>query len=221
MTDILAFDPERTTNARAMVHACQLGWIQEPVFDATYNTGKFWTEYRPDGLYTNDIAHPADYQFDWTKPIPKTQHERYVTVVFDPDYKMQGTPSTLGDVAKMNESYGTNIAKTTTERLEHMLLGATNLSEMVEPNGHMLIKCMDQIFNGRHGSQTGMFLDLFDELPGWRFVSWLHVSAATTMPQRSQVNPRNNYSTLMCFQRKGGGVMHPTIRKVREETGQS
>ena len=207
--DILAFDPDRTTNAQAIAEAAQLGWLPEPVFDATHNSGKFWADYQPESLTTNDIAHPADYAHDWTEQFPLDMWGRFGAVVFDPDYKLQGTASKAFEA--MNRNYGVDVNLPVVERLRQMRAGAKHCADLVVDGGFLLVKCQDQIEAQRFCHQTRMFLDLFDTIPGpWRFVSWLHVQSGVR-PQRSQANPRNNYSTLMAFQRRPGGTRHPKV----------
>lgn len=48
--EVVAYDPTRRRNARAIVDAASLGWLQpsDLVLDLTHKTGRFWSEWRPD-----------------------------------------------------------------------------------------------------------------------------------------------------------------------------
>lgn len=201
MSEVLVFDPTRRHNGDLIAHAAQIGWLPEPVFDATYGLGRFWSEYKPETLVTNDLFTEADNDWDWRYPV----HEHsaslgsFGAVVFDPPFKEQGTPST--SYHTMNKGYGVDVARTKSDLHTLLSIGAINCADLVRPGGFLLVKCMDQIVCGRFTSQTTMFREVIEALPGWAFESWLHL-ASTPRPQRSQVKPRNNYSTLLAFKRR-------------------
>ena len=200
MSDILVFDPARRHNGDLIRDAAQLGWLPEPVFDATYGDGKFWSEYKPETLITNDRYKPADHQWNWRQPVHPEHgwRRQFGCVVFDPDYKLQGTGSAV--FADMNMSYGMDRDKTVGQRMDDIRTGAINCSHLVAVGGFMLVKCMDQIACGQMQRQTDMVIEALE--PSLRFESWLHLPMKSVRPQRSQRKPRNNYSTLLAFKRR-------------------
>jgi hypothetical protein len=110
-----------------------------------------------------------------------------------------GTPS---DAFKtMDTAYGVQDPVSVDDKVDALATGALNCADLVAPGGFLLIKCMDQIVCGRFRSQTEMYRRLFEDQLGWQFESWLHLTS-TPRPQRSQVKPRNNYSTLLAFRRR-------------------
>jgi hypothetical protein len=210
---VLVFDQARRTNADLIADAARIGWLPEPVFDATYGKGAFWSKYKPETLVTNDLYKPADHAFDYGQAFPTDMHRQYGCVVYDPDYKLQGSGSK--QFAAKNYAYGVDRDKTVGRRLGDLRTGAVNSGALVRKGGFLLIKCQDQVACGKVHRQTGMvaeelkalpgwtmlLVDWFDASPEWRFESWLHLTH-TAPPQRSQVKPRNNYSTLLAFRRR-------------------
>ena len=201
MSDVLVFDPARRHNGDLIRDAAQLGWLPEPVFDATYGLGRFWSEYKPETLITNDLHTEADHHWDWEHPVPDDCPWRasHGTVVWDSPYKAQGRPSQ--QYKAMNTGYGVNQYRTMGQLRNLLVSGAVNCADLVAPGGYLLAKCQDQIVCNKFWSQTQMLIDLVTALPGWEYESWLHLSS-TPRPQRSQRKPRNNYSTLLAFKRR-------------------
>ena len=195
---ILAFDADRRTNAQAIVDAVALGWVGDRVLDITFGEGKFWTLHQPAGLVTSDLYKDAELSVDYLSW--PTIDDRFETVVFDPPYKLQGTPSTA--MRAMNESYGVERHRTETEVMTQLLVGALHSAHLVEPQGWLLVKCMDQICSNRIVPQTSTVIGTLTQLHNWRYQSCLHV-VHNPQPQRTQVTPRNNVSTLLAF-KKGG-----------------
>lgn len=215
--EILAFDPDRRTNGRAIADAAKLGWLPEPVIDVTYGKGRFWSEYTPESLTTNDLYKPADHSFDHHHPFPVKMHGQYGCGVYDPDYKLQGKASEA--FAERNEAYGVNVNKTVGERLEGIRRGVVTTGALVRVGGFLIVKVQDQVACGRVNRQTGMVTERLGALPGWtmlmtewvdanpewRYEACLHV-VHSPPPQRSQRKPRNNFSTLLAFKRRRTAV---------------
>jgi hypothetical protein len=202
VSDILVFDPTRRHNGDLIAHAAQIGWLPEPVFDATYGNGRFWTVHRPRELVTNDLYKPADHSWDWEHEAITAGHDwwrAFGAVVWDPPYKLQGSPSKKFE--PMNSAYGVDLPRTPGQINSMLVAGAINCAALVRPGGFLLAKCQDQIVCGRFTSQTTTIRNVVEALPGMRFESWLHLTS-TARPQRSQVKPRNNYSTLLAFKRR-------------------
>ena len=210
MTDILALDPNRRDNADLIYDAYRLGWLPPRsdflsiVFDATYGEGVFWKRYRPGNLLTNDTRKPADRAYDFTEPFPEGLHGQYRTVVFDPPYKLNGKPTE-------DDRYGTDERVLVPERMRRILAGVENCASLVAPEGHLLVKCMDQVSLWRFWSQTEKIRAAMEQIPGFCYVGHLHLLEPTPRPQARQSTPRNNYSTLMAFKRNA--ARRPRARK--------
>ena len=101
-SEIMAIGEWRT-NGALIADAARLGYIAGKVLDLTYGEGKFWTDHRPEDLTTNDLNpdKPAQHHFDATGT--PWEDRAFDTVVFDPPYKLAGTPSS----PEMDHAYGT------------------------------------------------------------------------------------------------------------------
>ena len=190
--EILSFDAGRTTNDEAVADLAKLGLCPEPVLDLTYGRGTFWKLHRPAALVTNDLrVAGCDHAWDFTEPLPADHHGRYATVVFDPPYKLNGTPTDT-------DRYGADEALPVAERLRRVEVGTDHAAALVAPGGLLWVKYQDQVANG----EMHWLSDLVrDQLPGWTREARLFV-AARHRPQRSQTRPRNNYSTLEVWRRR-------------------
>lgn len=191
---ILAVD-RWPTNGHLIADVDRLGLIPEGrIFDATYGRGTFWTEARRDDVIANDLRAPdVDHRFDWTKPVP-LRWGTWRTVVFDPPYKLNGTPTD-------DDRYGVDEKVAVAERKRRCILGLYNLRMLLVPGGTMLVKTQNQIANGRYHDLVG------DQVAAAKGLG-LHVEAMfhfviDPRPQRTQVNARNNYSTLIVFRERG------------------
>lgn len=188
------------TNAAMIAEAVvPLGYIDTETFDATFGEhGGFWKQYRPEGLVTNDLNAPgADYGYDFRAlPWPDRNFE---TVVFDPPYKLNGTPA-MGD---MDSRFGT--------AEEHGKLNREGKLAMIRDGAQecwrvtartLLVKCMDQVEGGKMRWQTHMIHNALEPL-GARLVDRFDF-LTTPRPQpgdRRQLTARSNYSTLLVFGR--------------------
>ena len=204
MTDtdvVLAFDPDRRTNSRAMSDAARLGWVGDRVLDLTYGRGAFWIEYKPTLLATNDLYATStagildlDARVDFRNPVALDEafgqfHPQ--TVVFDPDYRLNGTP----DRGDFDDRFGTDVAKTVQERMTDIMLGAAGAASLQAPI--LLVKCQDQVSSGHMHRQTKV-VDEATERFGYRWADQLYVRN-NPPGQRSQKHARQNFSVLMCL----------------------
>jgi hypothetical protein len=167
----------------------RLGYLDGVVFDATYGEGTFWREWKPDMLVTNDLYKPADHHCDF-RQMP-FEDDAFDVVVFDPDYKLTGTPAS----GNKDFIYGTDRAKRWQERMGDIVCGAVECARVAR--SCLLVKCMDQVVSGRMVWQTdeitravsGVKIDRFDLLN----------APQPQPPGRRQVHARANYSTLLVF----------------------
>lgn len=185
----------RTDNAQLMLDCAALGYLPEPVLDATYGFGRFWTKYRPTLLTTNDLETPADHAFDF-RDMPFRIGE-FETVVFDPPYKLNGTSTGLGP-STLDVSYGVGGAyMNVAAKHEMMRQGLVRCARV--SNQFVLAKCQDQICNGSLHMQSTM-LQLAANRVGLPLVDVLHVSGYRKQPEgRRQVHAHRDYSTLLVF----------------------
>lgn len=191
---IYSLDPTRRRNDDAVAQLAQLGLCPGPVLDVTYGRGSFWTKHRPTDLTTNDLRVPdVDHALDFTEPFPTAWRGAWATVVFDPPYKLNGTPTD-------DSRYGVDEKVTVAERLRRIRVGVANCAHLVAPGGYLWIKYQDQVANGEMHWQSDQ---IRDQLPGWVREARMFV-AGTCRPQRSQRRARNNYSTLEVWRRPAG-----------------
>lgn len=197
--DVIAFDPARNTNAKLMVDVHRLGWIGDDdlTLDATYGQGRFWNTWRPKHLLTNDLdpERETNYHHD-VRALPFADGA-FHCVVFDPPYKLNGTPS-----GPMDDAYGVGGGYTNREgRHELIGKGVTECQRIAERT--LLVKCMDQVNSGQVRWQ-GQFVVNTVVQYGWRLADSLHVLSGRPQPAgRSQKHSRRNYSTLLVFVRNG------------------
>lgn len=181
---IMAFDPNRRTNAQAIRDAHELGYINddEVVLDLTYERGRFWNLWRPEMLSTNDLNPFMDTHFhedfrrfhSWAEQFEM----HFDTFVFDPPYGYRGTSR-----HKMDEGYGLGEYLSVDEREKMMADGMESISKMMDRGSILLFKMQDQVVSGAKRWQTKMFANL-GELLKLRLVDELHVVGFRAQPQR-------------------------------------
>lgn len=195
---ILAFG-ERTTNAQLMADCAALGYLPEPVIDMTYGKGRFWTEYQPGELITNDLdeTRGADYCENFCR-LPFVG-DSFGAAVFDPPYKLNGTGGG-GGPATSDADYGVVARASIDGRHALMRLGLIEAFRITRPGGFVLAKCQDQVSSGKMQWQTDMLTRVAEER-GHRKVDELHVRGYRAQPAgRRQRHARRDYSTLLVFQ---------------------
>lgn len=182
------------SNARMIVDVADLGYIRDEVLDATYGLGGFWRKWTPKTLVANDLNSPlATHHFDF-RHLPFNNH-RFPTVVYDPPYKLNGTPT--GDA--MDQRFGTGRHLTIKERLEMITEGAEECWRVTRDT--LLVKCMDQVVSGQMVWQTVILTNLLNAR-GARLVDRFDfLMTPRKQPSgRVQKHARANYSTLLVFQ---------------------
>lgn len=185
------------TNAALIADVARLGYIEGPVLDATYGEcGGFWKAWRPEDLTTNDLNADADLRYDFRAfPLPD---RAYTTVVYDPPYKLNGTPA--DDV--MDQRFGTGQTMTIGERLAMIYDGAAECWRIADQR--LLIKCMDQVVSGRMCWQTHEITNLLVPLGARLEDRFDFLTTPRAQPgNRPQQHARANYSTLLIFVRGG------------------
>ncbi len=182
------------TNAE-LIEACQhLGYLRSSwlILDPTYGKGTFWRTWRPEGLIAHDLKlDGVDFR---DLPHPDGHFD---AVVFDPPYKLNGTPS------QPDERYGVDVQGTIAERHELIRRGMTECARVLKPAGFLLLKCMDQVASGKVQWQTLEFSTYgVDVLDLTLEDSLLMLTNPRKQPAgRKQVHARRNYSTMLIFRK--------------------
>jgi hypothetical protein len=203
---VMAID-KWASNADLIADCARLGYLRSDwmTLDPTYGYGTFWRKWHPPGglFVRSDLdprKSPVGYSVDFTN-LP-FQDRTFDAVVFDPPYKLNGTPS---DTDGVDERYGVHGASYFRWE-DRMQLCRDGISECarVLGDGYLLVKCQDQVCSGKvrwqtidfanHAATLGLGLvDRFD------FLSYRAQPAG-----RRQVHARRNASTLLVFKRGWG-----------------
>jgi hypothetical protein len=197
---IYAIHPYRS-NAELIEAAAKLGYLRKEwrTFDATYGQGTFWRKWRPEFLHANDRdvilpVAPFFYRDDFTN-LHWTD-SAFDVVVFDPPYKMNGSPTKAID-----DRYGVGLSARWQDRIELMKRGQKECARVLKPGGYLLTKCQDQVVSGKVVWQTDIMtaqgihdglvkVDRLDILTNPR-----------PQPHSRQVHARRNSSSLLVFRK--------------------
>lgn len=194
---ILAIDTW-TSNAELIADCARLGYLREEwlTLEPTYGVGTFWQVWRPVRLIGCDLditKSPDGRSIDFRSlPWP----DRYFdAVVFDPPYKLNGTPT-----EEVDERYGVHAVDTRDGRMNLIRDGLTECARVLG-NGFLLMKCQDQVNGGRVRWQTIEFANHAATL-GLRLVDRFDFLSYRPQPSgRRQIHARRNASTLLVFTR--------------------
>lgn len=196
MTDpaIIYSATEWERNANLIADCAKLGYLHEDwlTLDPTYGLGNFYTKFRPKHLIANDLYVQGDADFT---ALPY-KNGAFQAVVFDPPYKLNGTPTDYVD-----GRYGVARTMRWQERMELIDLGFRECIRVLARKGFLLAKCKDQVCSGHVRWQTDMLseiaarynLEKFDRL------EFLNIPRPQDRPQK---HSRRNYSTFLVFRRK-------------------
>lgn len=186
------------TNAKMIAEAVvPLGYIEGYVLDATYGPhGGFWRNYQPESLATNDLNAEAAMFHDDFRALRWARGE-FDTVVFDPPYKLVGTPA-MGD---MDNRFGTEEEHASLNRdgkLSMIRDGAIDCLRVTSK--WLLVKVMDQVEGGRMRWQTDLVTDALCPLGARKVDRFDFLTTPRPQPgDRGQKTARSNYSTLLVF----------------------
>lgn len=185
-------------NAELIADVGSMGFIKGKVLDATFGMGIFWNDFKPDELVTNDLhVESADFHYDY-RQFPEDWENEFETVVFDPPYKLNGTP----DNELVDVRYGVHRKQSVKDRMDSIIDGAKECYRCVKKGGFLLVKVQNQVSSGRMWFQTDLVTQALNEL-GAKKVAELHF-LRTPRPQpsgRAVKHPRSNFSTLMIFKK--------------------
>lgn len=188
------------TNGELIADVARLGYIGKWVRDVTYGEGTFWSEWRPPILIASDILSVGyvrgvlRWAADFTAlPDPPDQFD---TVVFDPPYKLNGTPS------EPDVRYGVHKPATWQERHSLIRDGLIECVRVLKPGGTLLLKCQDQVCSGKVRWQTRIFANYAEGL-GMELVDRFDM-LGHHRPQpsgRRQIHAHGRPSTLLVFRK--------------------
>jgi hypothetical protein len=186
-----------TSNAELIEDCARLGYLRREwrTLDCTYGLGTFWKQWCPDCLVGTDV-HPTKaltFAADFTAlPFPDRSFD---SVVFDPPYKLNGTPDAVVDAR-----YGVDRSMRWQQRMDLIRDGIEECARVLG-DGYLLLKCQDQVCSGKVRWQTHEFVGLADYL-GLGLVDRLDMLSYRPQPAgRSQVHARRNSSSLLVFKR--------------------
>jgi hypothetical protein len=194
MTDILTIS-DRRDNAELIADAAKLGYIRGNVLDLSYGEGTFWKDHQPDSLTTNDIDPlKGDHHQDFRATLWPSRF--FDTVIFDPPYKLGGTPAS----PDMDARYGTSQAMTRNEVLCLLVGGVAEGARLSDDL--LIVKAMDQVNGGRVRWQTDVATEVARACE-FRKIDVLILPGGRKQPAGTkQQHARHEYSTLLIFGRK-------------------
>lgn len=177
-----------------------LGYLRTEwlTLDATWGLGRFWSKWKPARLIAADgrPTKARDLCADF-RALPFADGT-FDAVVFDPPYKLNGTPS-KGGPASSDHAYGVDEPATLAERSALILDGFAECARVTAPGGYLLAKCQDQV-NGGHVRWQTHRLAVEGFAAGLDLVDELHVLGGREQPPgRRQAHARRNFSTLLVF----------------------
>lgn len=189
------------TNGHLIASCAQLGYLRPEwrTLDPTYGLGTFWTVWSPSELVAHDLVpakSPTGESVDF-RCLPYTGRS-FDAVVFDPPYKLNGTPS---DTDGVDERYG--VAGEPVRWQDRMGLIAQGVIECarVLDKGYLLVKCQDQVSSGKVRWQTTLVKDAA-AMVGLGYVDRFdYLGGRAQDEERGQKHARHNSSQLLVFKR--------------------
>lgn len=166
------------------------------VWDASWGTGAFWRNWTPAHLTATD-GDPEKLAPNgtWDAREPFPSYTGFGAVVWDPPYKLNGTPSSP------DRPFGADVVDTRDGRHRLMCDGLVGCIKSARVGGWVLTKSMVQVNSGKKWNQPHM-LTTVAEANGCRWADEFLLQRYRPQPAgTSQEHARTNYSTLSVFQR--------------------
>ena len=92
------------SNAEMIEDVARLGYLDGKILDCSFGYGTFWANWTPDDFVACDLdpeKSPCGYSVDF-RDMPFTD-KSFDVVVFDPPYKLNGTPTPLMTALRLQE----------------------------------------------------------------------------------------------------------------------
>lgn len=194
---------ESRGNARMIADMAQLGLLRSDTLtlDPTYGLGRFYAEWKPDILVGTDLLPERSFStgtsVDYTK-LPYADGT-FGQVVFDPPYKMNGTSTGEGPAAS-DADYGVAGEYLSPKaKYANIKAGMAECVRVLEEGGTFVLKCQNQVCNGKVYFQVFDFYEYAKEL-GCTLVATFMNTGWRSQPGE-QKTVRNNYSTALVFRK--------------------
>lgn len=198
-------EPERSiptinkwvSNGALIADLVRLGDLRDDwwVLDPTFGEGTFWSVWRPKWLVTCDLdpaKSPNGESIDFTC-LPFDDRS-FDAVVFDPPYKLNGTPTGPSDAR-----YGTHQPRTWQQRMALIRAGARECARVADKM--LIVKCQDQVVSSVIRWQTRAVADEVEPLGFGLKHRFEFLSHRPQPAGRKQLNPLACSSQLLVFQR--------------------
>jgi hypothetical protein len=199
MTEVMAIWNWKTNAELIRDAVVPLGYLRKNmvVLDPTYGKGSFYSKWRPDTLIACDLVKeksPIGFSVDFrSMPFATSMFD---AVVYDPPYRLNGTPDRDSD-----ESYGIDVRMTWQARYKLIYDGMTECTRVLKSGGNLLVKCQSQVSSGAVRWQVDDFGAHARDLGLTKLDQFDMVSHRKQPPGRSQVHARRNSSTLLVFRK--------------------
>lgn len=190
------------SNGHLIADCARLGYLHKEwvTLDPTYGYGTFWTEWRPMQLVACDLnpeKSPIGHAVDFTAlPWPD---RRFKASVFDPPYKLNGTPS-AGRPGDIDERFGVDVGgRDWKARMRLIVAGAKEVARVTDE--YLLVKCQDQVVSAKIRWQTRVVEDAVAPL-GFGLKDRFDFLGFRPQPEvKNQLNAWRGSSQLLVFKR--------------------
>jgi hypothetical protein len=164
MTEPVMSIDKWATNGDLIADCGRLGYLRDEwsTLDPTYGYGTFWKTWRPSALTCHDLnPEKAPHGPQDFTALPY-RDGLFDAVVFDPPYKLNGTPS---DTGGMDERFGVDGDKGVRwqDRMALCEAGVRECARVLNETGFLLVKCQDQVVSGKLRWQTIRFTEVAEE----------------------------------------------------------
>jgi hypothetical protein len=182
---ILANDPTRHTNGRAIADLVVLGLIREDdlVLDLTVGPeAGFWTDHRPHFLTTNDLDPDVSADIHVDALISSWPVNGWDVVAWDAPYGYRGTSRLASDAR-----YGIAGKYRTPDQIDRLVIDGT-IAAMRMARRLVLSKCQDANVSSRFRDQSGFVTEAVRQAGG-KVVGKLYINARRDQPDdKPQLN---------------------------------
>lgn len=187
------------SSAELIRDCARLGYLKREwhTLDPTHGRGVFWKLWRPNRLVWHDILEECSsggVSVDF-RHLPWAE-QTFDAVVFDPPYKLNGTPTKAID-----ERYGVDVVMSWRDRMKLIAEGTAECCRVCNDVGYVLVKCQDQVVSQKVRWQTSTITEVAEDA-GFGLVDRFDaMNYRPQPPHRTQEHARHNASQLLVFKR--------------------